>query len=77
MRFLRSNTPGSSLWYSRLAMDRLIWDQLQELADPEYRRAFKRTEDRARKDYGQDYWWRPGQAAPQRAPDPGAAVAVR
>jgi len=77
VRFLRGNTPGSSLWYSRLAMDRLLWDQLQELADPEYRRAFKRVEDRARKDYGQDYWWRPGQPGPQRAPDPAAAVAVR
>jgi hypothetical protein len=77
VKFLRNNTPGSSLWYSRLAMDRLIWDQLQSALDPEYRRAFKRTEDRARKDYGQSYWWRPGEAAPQRAPDLAAVAPVR
>ncbi|HSG05093.1 MAG TPA: hypothetical protein VLB09_01720, partial [Nitrospiria bacterium] len=33
-RFLRSYTPGSSLWYSRLAVDRMMWDQLQTLIDP-------------------------------------------
>jgi hypothetical protein len=31
---LKHIVPGSNLWFSRLATDRLIFDQLQRLADP-------------------------------------------
>lgn len=71
--FVRRNTPGTNLWYSRLALDRLMWDRVQELADPEYQRAFRRTEDRARRDFNQEFFWGPGDRAPTRAPDPAAA----
>lgn len=72
--FVRRNTPGTSLWYSRLAVDRLMWDRVQELADPEYQRAFRRIEDRARRDYNQQFWWGPGDRGPERAPAMGAAM---
>ncbi|MFC5356491.1 hypothetical protein [Azospirillum himalayense] len=72
-RFVRQNTPGANLWYSRLVTDRAVMDTIQSLADPEYRQSFRRMEERARKDYGQRFWWRPGQA-PDRAPDLGAAL---
>jgi hypothetical protein len=29
------------------------------------------------KEYGQDWWWRPGETTPERAPDLGRAVAPR
>ncbi len=45
-----------------------------ELVDPEYRRSFARMERKARQDYQQGYWWRPGQGTPDRAPDLGAAL---
>jgi hypothetical protein len=32
-RFLRRYTPGSNLWYFRLAWDRLLMDQLQAMVD--------------------------------------------
>jgi hypothetical protein len=67
-RFVRMNTPGTSVWYSRLIMDRLIWDQLQQAVDPRAGRSFARTQDRARQETGQDFWWRPGATAPDRAP---------
>jgi len=67
-RFLRRNTPGTSLWYSRLALDRLLWDRLQEVADPNAGASFRRMEDRARKETGQQFWWQPGQDAPTRLP---------
>ncbi|KQX19331.1 MULTISPECIES: hypothetical protein [unclassified Sphingomonas] len=67
-------TPGSSLWYSRLAFQRIILDTAQEWTDPDYRQAFARMERRAR-DQGQQYWWRPGKLAPERAPDLDAATA--
>lgn len=76
-RFVRMNTPGSSLWYARLAMDRLLWDRLQEMADPHYAARFARMETRALTEYGQEFWWRPGEAAPRRAPDLLATAPVR
>lgn len=67
-RFVKRNAPGTSLWYGRLALDRLMWDRLQELADPDAARSFQRMEDRARRDFGQEFWWRPGQPTLSRAP---------
>jgi hypothetical protein len=67
-RFVRSNTPGSSIWYGRLALDRLLWDRLQQMVDPDAAGAFGRLERRARRETGQDYWWSPGDTQPARAP---------
>lgn len=68
VKFLRDNTPGGSTWYARLAVQRLMFDQLQEMADPNYRKSWRRMEKRIDKQ-GQDYFWRPGELAPERAPD--------
>jgi hypothetical protein len=70
-RFVKNNTPGSSLWYSRLVMDRMLWDQIQMMTDPNYAASFARMEQRQRKEYGQEFWWRPGRDE-VRAPDIGA-----
>lgn len=67
-RAVRGETPGGSLWYMRAAFERLLIDQMQEMADPDYRKAFDRMEKRAA-EQGQAYWWRPGETAPDRAPD--------
>ncbi len=58
---MRSNTPNT--WYTRLAVDRLWWDKLQTLIDPDYRQSFRRSEMRARKE-GYGFWWRQGATAP-------------
>ena len=50
-------------WYSKLAVDRLIWDKLQVLADPHYRQSFRRAEQNAKRQ-GPGFWWRPGTPAP-------------
>lgn len=71
-RAIRYNLPGANLWYARLVVDRAIMDNIQAMLDPEYRQSFARMEERARKDYGQRFWWRPGQGTPERAPDLGA-----
>ncbi|MFZ5704910.1 MAG: hypothetical protein ACOY5R_06545 [Pseudomonadota bacterium] len=70
VRMAQRYTPGSSLWYSRLAFQRLMLDTAQEWADPDHREAFSRMERRAH-EQGQEYWWRPGRTAPDRAPDMG------
>lgn len=55
-------------WYTKLAVDRLIWDKLQVLADPNYRQSFRRAEQNQRKK-GAGFWWGPGEGAPQHGPD--------
>lgn len=59
-------TPNT--WYTKLAVDRLLWDKMQVLLDPDYRASFRRAEQRARKE-GQGFWWGRGESAPERAPD--------
>jgi hypothetical protein len=77
-RFAQRYTPGTSLWYSRLALDRMMWDRLHEMADPAHaaRRA-QRIEDRAMREANQRFWWGPGDRAPDRAPSIGAAIGAR
>ncbi|MEW6627625.1 MAG: hypothetical protein AB1431_12650 [Pseudomonadota bacterium] len=63
-RLLSRYTPGSSLWYARTAFNRMVLDQLQREADPDYDESWARME-RAAEDAGQEFWWAPGELAPQ------------
>ena len=68
--FMGRYTPGSSLWYMRLAMERNILDRLKLWADPVgSKKSFRRNERTWRKQYGQKYWWRPGKLKPDRLPN--------
>ena len=51
------------------AMDRLLWDQMQMVLDPDAAAAIKkRAQARENRD-GNGSWWMPGSPAPDRAPD--------
>jgi len=63
--------PGSSLWYVRLGFQRALLDQLALQIDPRAPERFRRMEDMAQRDWGQRFWWSPGRAAPQSAPNLG------
>lgn len=68
-RSVRTKIPGNNLWYARLAMNRLLFDQIELMIDP---KAPQRMRDLARKqkrDYGNDYFWTPGSLTPSRSPD--------
>ena len=67
-QYMKGWTPGSSLWYTKLATDRMVFDQIQAMIDPDYRKSFRRYEKRMKKDFGQTFWWSPGQTAPARSP---------
>lgn len=67
----RSNLPYVNLWYLRAAMDHLGVHQMQEAVSPGY---LGKMQQRAAKDFGQDFWYEPGELAPQRAPNIGAAI---
>jgi len=60
-------------WYTKLAVDRLLWDKIQVLVDPNYRQSFNRQAKNAAKQ-GSGYWWPSGEGAPTRAPDLGTAI---
>jgi hypothetical protein len=75
--FASRYTPGSSMWYTRLAMERLVTDQVRMMVDPEAPARMRRLERRYVNERGQEYWWRPGQTSPDRAPDLEAALGQR
>lgn len=74
VRLLKSHTPAANLWYTKAATDHMIFHQLQEYFSPGYLRNMRR---RARKDFGQQFWWEPGEATPDRGPSLSAAVGGR
>jgi hypothetical protein len=59
-RIGRRYTPGT--WYTKLAAERLVWDNVQMLVDKDYRGSFRRAEKRIRDEAGQQFWWAPGEA---------------
>lgn len=71
---LKAWTPGSSLWYTKMATDRIIFDNIQAMIDPNYRASFQRYEQRMKREFGQSFWWGPGDNLPSRAPDFGAVT---
>lgn len=71
VEFGRRYTPGSTIWWARTALERQVWDRLQLLADP---KAYKKQNAKARRQetkFGNKYWWKPGDATPDRTPSLG------
>lgn len=66
VRFIQGNLPGANLWYTKAALDHMIFHQLQEYMSPGY---LSRMRRRAMKDFRQSYWWEPGEVLPSDAPD--------
>ncbi|QJQ31829.1 hypothetical protein GV829_04670 [Sphingomonas lacunae] len=75
VRILKSETPGGSLWYARLAFERIILDNLSRWADPNHEDGFRRLGQQA-EDMGTEYFWAPGAGINEaRAPDVTGIVA--
>lgn len=68
VEYARRYTPGTSIWWARLALERQVWDRLAEVADPNAYASFQRRRDKQRRDFGNDYFWAPGERAPERLP---------
>lgn len=60
-------TPNT--WMTKLAVDRLTWDKLQVLLDPNYRQSFRRAAQNASRQGRGGFWWEPGAPTPQGAPN--------
>jgi hypothetical protein len=71
MNWGKSNTPGASLWWLKPMIEHGFTNAVNESISPGY---LSRVQQRAAKEWGQQYWWKPGDTLPARAPDLGAAV---
>lgn len=69
LRAVKGLTPGANLWWARLATERLVFDEVQRLADPDAQDAFDRSIKRQEDDMNSGFWWAPGTTAPQRGVD--------
>lgn len=65
----RRYNPLATYWPTRLALDRLVWDQMQQLLDPEANEQWRQAERRMQRDYGTRSFWERGNPLPSRAPD--------
>jgi hypothetical protein len=74
IRTARSHLPYVNLWYAKAALDHAGLHALQENVSPGY---LSRMQQRARRDWNQDYWWTPGEKLPDRAPNLEAAAGGR
>ena len=74
---IRQNVPGSNLWYINLLWQRVLMDSLQKQMDPEAYAQFRRQIQTRQKDYKQEFWWRPGETAPSRAPNMSRMMSTR
>ena len=71
VQWAKRYTPGTSIWWARAALERQVFDRLEELADP---RAYQKRRNRVRKqrrEFGNEYFWAPGDRTPERAPQLG------
>lgn len=68
---LKGFVPGSNIWYTKAALDHLIFQNVMESLSPGYLNSIRR---RTEKDFNQDWWWSPGELTPSRGPDFGSAV---
>jgi hypothetical protein len=66
LAWTRSNTPGASVWWVKPFLEHSFLNAVNENLSPGY---LARIQGRAKKDWGTDYWWKPRDAMPDRAPD--------
>ena len=57
-----------SLWYTRLAFERWVLNQLQMEVDPDARSRWRQEARRKEKETGARYWWKKGETLPESAP---------
>ena len=66
LRFAQGHAPLVNIWYGKAAFNHMFLHSVQENLSPGY---LDRVRKRAEKDWEQEYWWEPGEAVPERAPD--------
>jgi hypothetical protein len=73
-RFVRGHVPIATLtnlWFAKSAFDHAGLHAIQEIMSPGY---LSRMEQRAHKDWNQEFYWKPGAGLPDRGPDFGKVI---
>ena len=63
--------PGNNLWFTKAATDHMIFQQAQEALNPGYLAGMRA---RTIREFGNDWWWTPGDSLPSRAPNMEKAI---
>jgi hypothetical protein len=66
IQFAKNYAPLMNLWYTRLALDHLVFYEVQESINPGY---LQRMKQRAKRDQNQTFWWDPHDKLPESGPD--------
>ena len=66
LRLGNSLNPLGTLWFTKSAFNHLVLQNLQESLSPGY---LRRMSQRAQREFGQSYYWKPGKSVPDRGPD--------
>tara|TARA_R110000744_G_scaffold378415_1_gene494537 strand:+ start:14119 stop:16581 length:2463 start_codon:yes stop_codon:yes gene_type:complete len=69
VKFVNQYLPGQSIWYARTILERQLFNRLQQMADPKFEQKQRRYQRKLKRDTGQGFWWKPGEALPERSPD--------
>lgn len=70
IQFAKNYAPLMNLWYTRLALDHLVFYQIQEALNPGYLQRMKR---RTKSQNNQTFWWDPADSVPESGPSLSAA----
>lgn len=60
-QFSERHIPAVKLWYTRLLLERMMLDQTERMIDPKFDRRMHNIESKMKQEYGQKFWWRPGE----------------
>ena len=59
--YAKRYTPGTNIWWARLALEREVWDKLQMQLDKNAQKKFRRRVRMQQQNYGNTYWAPPGE----------------
>lgn len=65
---IKNQTPGRT-FYTKLAIERLIYDQMEDMIRPDSYKDWQRYQRSLDNRTGQQFWWKPGELAPERPPE--------
>lgn len=68
MQFVKNQTPLINLWYTRAALDHLLFFTAQEAVNPGY---LRRMRQKVQHENKQTFWWKPQDTLPEEVPDLG------
>jgi hypothetical protein len=69
VEYARRYAPGASIWWARKPLEAAFFDRLEDMADPQAYRKRQLKVKRRRANFGNDYFWQPGDVLPSRLPE--------